>query len=95
MPIQSRHDGLNALDDPAGSICQTLSCGDNADNDRLLRLYGFAVPGNANDRHALELRVEGAALECWNRTHTLGPVGPVRYCPPRHPSHFRPFRVLS
>jgi len=30
----------NTLDDMAGSIWQTLSYGDNADNDRLLRLYG-------------------------------------------------------
>jgi len=44
-------------------------------------LYGFAVPGNTNDRHALELRVEGAALDCWNRFRTLGPVGPVLYWP--------------
>ena len=51
----------------------TISYGDNADNDRLLRLYGFAVPGNHNDRRRLELRVTGLAAECWNMTKVWGP----------------------
>lgn len=51
----------------------TISYGDNADNDRLLRLYGFAVPGNPNERRQLELRVTGHAAECWNMTNTWGP----------------------
>ena len=51
----------------------TISYGDAADNDRLLRLYGFAIPGNPNDRRRLELRVEGLAAECWNMTKTWGP----------------------
>ena len=51
----------------------TISYGDGADNDRLLRLYGFAVPGNPNDRVELELRVAGLAEACWTMTKTYGP----------------------
>ena len=51
----------------------TISYGDRADNDRTLRLYGFASQGNPNDRRALELRVEGDALEAWNQHRVWGP----------------------
>lgn len=51
----------------------TISYGDDADNDRLMRLYGFTVPGNPNDRRQLELRVTGLAAECWNMTEVWGP----------------------
>ena len=51
----------------------TISYGDAADNDRLLRVYGFAVPGNPNDRTELRMRIEGAALERWRAFERLGP----------------------
>lgn len=51
----------------------TISYGDAADNDRLLRVYGFALPGNPNDRRELRLRVEGAALESWRAFERFGP----------------------
>jgi|AntAceMinimDraft_1070359.scaffolds.fasta_scaffold32588_1 histone-lysine N-methyltransferase SETD3 len=51
----------------------TISYGNNADNDRLLRLYGFTVPGNPNDRRQLELPVTGLAADCWNMTRVWGP----------------------
>ena len=51
----------------------TISYGDGADNDRLLRVYGFALPGNPNDRRELRLRVEGAALEAWRAHERFGP----------------------
>ena len=51
----------------------TISYGDRADNDRTLRLYGFVSRGNPNDRRALELRVEGDALEAWNQHRVWGP----------------------
>ena len=51
----------------------TISYGDTADNDRLLRVYGFALPGNPNDRRELRLRVEGAALESWRAFERFGP----------------------
>ena len=51
----------------------TISYGDRADNDRTLRLYGFATMHNPNDRRELELRVEGEALEAWNQHRVWGP----------------------
>jgi len=51
----------------------TISYGDAADNDRLLRVYGFAVSRNPNDRSELRMRIEGAALERWRAFERFGP----------------------
>ena len=51
----------------------TISYGDAADNDRLLRVYGFAVENNPNDRSELRMRIEGAALERWRAFERFGP----------------------
>ena len=51
----------------------TISYGDNADNDRLLRVYGFCVSGNVNDRREVLLNVNGAALELWRAFDKYGP----------------------
>jgi len=50
-----------------------VSYGDRADNDRLLRLYGFATEENPNDRVEVEVRVEGDALARWREKDAWGP----------------------
>jgi hypothetical protein len=50
-----------------------ISYGDDACNDKLLRLYGFAVADNPNDRREIVMELEGDALERWNATELLGP----------------------
>ena len=50
-----------------------VSYGDRADNDRLLRLYGFATEENPNDRVEVVVRVEGDALARWREKDAWGP----------------------
>ena len=59
-------------DVPAGNQL-TISYGDESDNCRLLRLYGFANRGNVNDRREVELRITGDALEAWRASRQWGP----------------------
>ena len=59
-------------DVPAGNQL-TISYGDESDNCRLLRLYGFANRGNVNDRREIELRITGDALEAWRASRQWGP----------------------
>ena len=51
----------------------TISYGDDLDNDKLLRVYGFCVPNNSNDRREVFLNVKGAALEAWKAYEKFGP----------------------
>ena len=59
-------------DTPAGEQL-TISYGDESDNCRLLRLYGFATRGNVHDRRTIELRLTGDALDAWRAPRRWGP----------------------
>ena len=47
--------------------------GDESDNCRLLRLYGFATRGNVHDKREIELRLTGDALDAWRSSRRWGP----------------------
>ena len=59
-------------DTPAGEQL-TISYGDESDNCRLLRLYGFATRGNVHDKRTIELRLTGDALDAWRAPRRWGP----------------------
>ena len=64
---------VTCVADVAAGEQLTISYGDESDNCRLLRLYGFATRGNVHDRREIELRVTGDALDAWRSSRRWGP----------------------
>ena len=66
---------VTCVADVAAGEQLTISYGDESDNCRLLRLYGFATRGNVHDKREIELRLTGDALG--TRGGRPGGWGPV------------------
>ena len=64
---------VTCVADVAAGQQLTISYGDESDNCRLLRLYGFATRGNVHDKREIELRLTGDALDAWRSSRRWGP----------------------